>query len=81
MLHGCEYGEATRDKLEWFIDEWNRWRTNDFKHFQDCVFEKIDKIKDKFSKRPSWSIMWIITTLTSLLIGILGFGIARLIFG
>ena len=70
---GCEYGKANRDRLNWFIEEWDNWKNNDFKHFQDHVYKKIDKLKDSFTNRPSWSLFLVIIILSNITVGLIIF--------
>jgi hypothetical protein len=70
-----EFKGSTESDIKTLYNLVTSIKDNDLKH----ITEKIDKIKNDLSQRPSWAVFWIITSLTSLLLGVIGFELAKFI--
>jgi hypothetical protein len=85
MAHDCiqqdtikdlaEFKGATESNITTLFNLVSDIKNNDLKHITD----KLDKVKNSLSNRPSWVVFWIITTLTAILIGIISYNMGRLI--
>ena len=70
-----EFKGATESDIKTLFNLVSTIKNNDLVH----ITAKIDEIKNALTNRPPWVIVWIITTLSSLLIGILAFIIGRIL--
>ena len=65
--HDCAYGEANRTLIEKYMEDFEKWKNNDFCHFKKYVVERLD--------RPQWFVTIILTILTSTVVGLIVYSI------
>jgi len=56
-------------KVQSAVDSINEIKTNHLPHLEvavETVDARVEKLADKFDGRPSWAVMWIITSLTAM---------------
>jgi len=61
-VKGCSFGQVTRERVDNFIEMFNDFKENDFRH----LAEKVEQI----ANRPSWAVSVIIWILSSTVVGL-----------
>lgn len=65
---GCTFGQVTRERIDNFIDVFEKFRDNDFKHLAED--------SKKAASRPGWLVTAIIIVLSNMTVAL---GLARIL--